>query len=435
MQTEMPRGGITHRNTLVAGVLATLFVSACGSGSEDGGNGWTTTVETIDRVAHVVNTPPEHGAEPTSLAEEQFRIGTLEGGGATSFGQIRSIAVLPDGRFAVADAQAEEVRLFASSGQHLSTFGGEGEGPGELKGMQGVHVHNGMLRVAEQANARLSVFHPDTGFVRTYPLRLYSYGFRGPWNAAVDSAGRTLVASSGQYGEGRFWNMVRVYDTTMIQLDSMPYHDYTDDSQRDEIPGAWRVALGTNAWTWAPVPFYARPYQVLTATGEFWSTTAGHTQLEIARWTPAGDTSLVFTSLRIADRVTSAERDSAMSQLQESLAERSGSSPDLDPSRVPATKPTAYGLSLDDRGRLWVRLSEPAADTTDYDVFDRDGHHAETVRMPFRVDGWVPPVVRGDTVWAVVTDEMEVQYVVRATLRSVDRASRPTNTSAGTRRE
>jgi hypothetical protein len=405
-------------------LTAALLLGGCGGGGEGGGDGWTTMVESVDGVTHVSNTPPTSGAEPTLVAEEGFRIGVVEGGGPTSFGRIRSIGVLPDGRFAVADAQAEEVRLFSQGGEYLRTFGGEGEGPGELKGMQGVHVHNGMLRVAEQANARLSVFHPDSGFVRTYPLRLHSYGFRGPWRAAVDSAGRTLVASAGQYGEGRFWNMLRVYDAAMTQLDSVPYHDYTEDAERDEVPGAWRVALGTNAFTWAQVPFYARPYDVLAPTGEFWSTTAGRPQLEVARWKPAGDTSLVFTSLRTPDRVTSAERDSAMGELEEGFAERTGSSPGLDPSRVPGTKPTVYGLLLDDLGRLWVRISEPTVNPTDYDVFGRDGRHAETVRLPFRVDGWVPPVVHGDTVWAVVTDELEVQYVARAELRSSSQTNR-----------
>lgn len=59
--------------------------------------------------------------------------------------------MLPDGRFAVADAQAEEVRIFDPDGRHLRTFGGKGAGPGELQGMQGVHLdHEGMLRVAER---------------------------------------------------------------------------------------------------------------------------------------------------------------------------------------------------------------------------------------------------------------------------------------------
>jgi hypothetical protein len=212
--------------------------------------------------------------------------------------------------------------------------------------------------------------------------------------------------------------MLRIYDQTMTQLDSIPYHDYTDEVMSDDEPGAWRITLGNNSWTWAPVPFFPQPHEVLTPTGEFWSSREGHPQLEVARWTPPGDTSLVLVSRRLPERVTPAERDSAMSDLREGLAARIPNPPSLDPSRVPTTKPPVYDLSLDDRGRLWVRLTEGSADSTVYDVFTREGRYAETVLMPFRVDRWIPPTVRGDTVWAVVTDELDVQYVVRAHLIS-----------------
>lgn len=403
-------------------VVAAVVLTSCGEIPPEAA--WKVTVDTVAGTLRVVNTPPVSGATPTLRAEEELRVGTVEGGGPTSFGRIRSIAVLPDSRFAVADAQAEEVRLFDRKGGHLRTFGGKGAGPGELQGMQGVHVdHEGMLRVAEQVNTRLSIFHPDSGFVTSYPLRLHSYGFRGPWAAALDSTGRTLVASSGRYGEGRLWNMLRVYDSRMKQIDSIPYREYTDIARRsvegsgdDEVPGAWRVSLGNGAWTWAQVPFYSQPHEVVAPTAEFWSSPEGKPELEITRWMPPGDTSLVLISRRRPDPVTAAERDSAMAALRERLAERSPTPPRLDASRVPATKPPLYGLSLDDRDRLWIRVTEPTADTTLYDVFGRDGIHAETVALPFRIDRYVPPVVRGDTLWGVATDDMDVQYVIRAAL-------------------
>ena len=377
------------------------------------------SVDTVGGIVRVTNTPPPIGAQPTLVAEEDLRVGDVEGGGSASFGMIRSIAVLADGRFAVGDGQAEEVRVFDRDGRHLRTFGGPGAGPGELRGMQGVFVdHEGLLRVAEQGNARLSVFDPDTGFVTSFPLRLFSYRFRGPWEAAIDSAGRTLVASSGQFGQGRSWFMLRMYDPTMTQLDSVPYHDYTDEFQEDDPPGAWRVALGSNAFTWAAVPFYSQPQESLAPTGEFWTSSEGVPQVEVARWTPPGDTSLILVSRRPPQPVAPAERDSAMAELIADFAKRTATPPKLDPSRVPSTKPPLYGLSLDDRGRLWVRVTDPAADSTVYDIFSRDGSHAGTVALPFRVDPWIPPVPRGDTLWAVVTDEMDVQYVVRARMRS-----------------
>ena len=398
-------------------VVGASLASACAE--KRGGADWTVSVDTVDGMVRVTNTPPAGGAFPTIVGDEELRVGSVEGGDPASFGLIRSIAVLPDGRFAVADGQAQEVRVFDREGRHLHTFGGEGGGPGELKGMQGVFVdHEGLLRVAEQGNARLSVFDPDQGFLTSYPLRLFSYGFRGPWRAVVDPDGRTIVASSGRLGADRFWNMLRIYDPTMTQLDSVPYYDYTDDVRREDQPGAWRITLG-NGWSWAPVPFYAQPQQALSPTGEFWGSVEGASQLEVARWRPPGDTSFVLYSLRPAVPVTSAERDSAMEALTAAWSARLASPPKLNPSKVPSTKPPLYGLSLGGDGRLWVRLTDPAEDTTAYDVFNPDGTHAETVDLPFRIDPWIPPVTRGDTLWAVVTDEVDVQYVVRARLRRV----------------
>lgn len=405
------------RAVMVMVLVCTAPASACAG--EGGGVGWTVSVDTADGTVRVVNTPPEAGARPTVVGDENLRIWAAEQGHAASFGMIRNIAVLQDGRIAVADGQTEEVRLFDPEGTHLRTFGGEGAGPGELRGIQGVHVdHEGLLRVAEQENGRLSVFHPDTGFVRSFPLRVYTYGARGPWRAAIDSAGRTLVASAGQFGEGRYWNILRIYDATMTQVDSVPYYDYTDDIRQDDRPGSWAIPVGRGT-LWVRVPFYAYPQETLSPEGEFWTSAQGEQELEVARWTPPGDTTLILVSRRPPVPVTAAERDSAMAEVSSRLEGRIPHVPNLDASKIPDFKPPVAGLSLDDRGRLWVRLTGEA-DPTLYDIFDRDGTHAETVSLPFQVDVWIPPVTRGDTVWAVATDDLDVQYVVRVRLRPLD---------------
>lgn len=416
----MRSGGIRRnghlRTAVVAGFVSTVTVSAC---VERGGVAdWTVSTDTVDGTIRVTNTPPESGAEPTVLAEEELRIGSVGEAGPTSFGMIRTIAVLEDGRIAVADAQAEEVRLFDSEGQYLRTFGGRGEGPGELRGMQGVYLDpDGLLRVPEQENGRMSIFDPDTGFVRSFPFYMFSYSFRGPWEAAFDSAGRTLVASSGRFGEGRYWNMLRIYDTAMVQVDSIPYYDYTDSNSR-EHPGIWRISVGGGTLH-VGVPFYAAPQETLSPAGEFWTSADGARELEVARWTPPGDTTLVIFSRRPSSPVKPAERDSAMTEISERLAGRLPIDVRLDASKIPPFKPPVQGLSLDDRGRLWARLSGPGTEPTVYDVFNRDGTYAETVSLPFSVDGSIPPVTRGDELWAVVTDEMDVQYVVRSRMWSV----------------
>jgi len=416
----MRSGGVRNqgdfRAAIAVALVCTLAVSSC---TERGGApGWTVSVDTVDGTVRVINTPPASGAKPTILADEELRIGEVEGGGPALFGRIRTIAVLEDGRIAVADALAEEVRLFDRDGRYHRTFGGRGGGPGELQGMQGVYLDpDGLLRVPEQENARLSVFDPDTGFVRSYPLYLFSYSFRGPWKAAFDSAGRTLLASAGRMGDGRYWNMLRIYDEDMLQTDSVPYYDYTDDGSR-EHPGVWRIALGGGRLH-VGVPFYAMPQEILSPTGEFWSSSDGAQELEVARWTPPHDTTLVIVSRRPATKVTHAERDSAMAEVREDLEGQIPDDTRLDASKIPPFKPPVQGLSLDDRGRLWARLSGPGAEPTVYDIFNPDGTHAETVSLPFSVDLSIPPITRGDELWAVVTDELGVQYVVRARMRSV----------------
>jgi hypothetical protein len=212
--------------------------------------------------------------------------------------------------------------------------------------------------------------------------------------------------------------MLRVYDSTMKQLDSIPYSEYTSSiRQTADPPGEWRVAVGDGTLH-VPVPFYAQPRQALTSTGAFWGTTEGVSRLEISRWEPPGDTTLVVTVERPPPRVTSSERDSVMADVYARLEESVSPRPSLDPSKVPQHKPPSYGVSLDERGRLWVRTSDPGLETTIYEIFEPDGRHAETLAMPVRVDAWIPPVLRGETVWAVVVDAADVQYVVRARLRS-----------------
>jgi hypothetical protein len=168
------------------------------------------------------------------------------------------------------------------------------------------------------------------------------------------------------------------------------------------------------------VPFYARSYEALTPSGELLKSTEGISRLEVTRWRPPGDTALVFSSLRPTEMVTRAERDSALGDLRKTIEERTGNVPGFDPSRVPDRKPPLHGLSTDERGRVWVRLSAPEAGPTLYDVFGPDGRWAETVSIGARVDPWVPPLVRGDRFWAVVVDELDVQYVVSGRLRPVD---------------
>jgi hypothetical protein len=83
-------------------------------------------------------------------------------------------------------------------------------------------------------------------------------------------------------------------------------------------------------------------------------------------------------------------------------------------------------------GRVWVRTSQPSerlppdpdarpdaqgrppldrwVQPMVYDVFESDGTFLGTVHFP---DRFQPVVFRGDTVWGLLRDDLDVQYVTR----------------------
>lgn len=396
-------------------MLGVCLAAACGPGAEDTER-WTVDVDTVSNGRlHVTNSPPASGPKVTLVAREVLRIGAQNSRGPGSFGLIRQIAPLPDGRVAVLDRMAQEVRVFGADGRHERTFGGPGAGPGELRDAQGMLLDSdGLLRVPDAGNARMSYFDPDSGFVASHNFSLSMRSYSGPWMAARDSLGRTAVWSAGPY-RGGAWAMIRIYDENMAQIDSIPYKDRARELQRRQQKGACLGTAPNGMRGRIPVPFYPFERFVIDPTGQMWTTESGAPLLNVARWEPAGDTILVIESGRLPDPVTNAEKDSVIAALEARYAAWP------DPPRcaeIPDSEPPAYGLSLDDHGRLWVRLSNPDADTTAYDVFHRNGRHAETVVIPSRVDEGIPPMVNGHTLWAVVRDETDVQYVIRSKLEA-----------------
>jgi hypothetical protein len=111
---------------------------------------------------------------------------------------------------------------------------------------------------------------------------------------------------------------------------------------------------------------------------------------------------------------------------------------------TPDTKPPFRSLAVAEDGRIWVQLSQPAEqipedeqedtqavgtarpggappaprpprfrEPTVYDVFEPDGTYLGRVRTPDGFAAYPEPVFRGDFVWAVQRDELEVPQIVR----------------------
>ena len=80
---------------------------------------------------------------------------------------------------------------------------------------------------------------------------------------------------------------------------------------------------------------------------------------------------------------------------------------------VPLVRPIVIGLTIDDQGRLWVRLTPTVKGHTRYDVYNAKGAEIGTVDLPVALNQGPNVLIRGDKLYGVVLDEDDVPSVVR----------------------
>lgn len=389
-------GGRTSRRRLRAlwsgAGLAALAVVACGEA--DAPN---------DGAADAPGDAETGLADARWTIVEELRIGA--GDGPEQFGQLKGLAVLADGRFAVLESQAREIRVFDPDGSHLATWGRRGEGPGESEFPNGLMLGpRGRLWMPDPSNARMSLFDPDSGFVGQ--LRYGTNLTQWAWSGAMGADGR--VFGPGLAPETRA-NLLVVYDSTMAVVDTLPLEEPPDESADGTNPASYCWSPSEGVTRCAGVPFYAFSVRLVDPQGYVWEREGGVVDYRIRKWAPGGDTVRVVTGDRRPMPVTPAERDAAIAELREQAG-------DLDWSRIPSVKPVVQDLFMSDEGNLWVQFLSPG-DEAAFDVWSPDGTHLGAAVADFPVHMIeTTPVVRGDQMWLVTTDELDTEHVVRARL-------------------
>jgi len=415
MRTQHSVGPLVERALPLA---VALTVTACGA---DGSNAmWSTSVDSLPGGAvHVVNTPPDGGASPTWRVVEELRVGALDQDGPDTFGLLKGLVVLSNGRIAVLEAQAQDVRIFSADGAHLATHGRQGQGPGELRGAWGLmRDADDRLWVPDHSNDRMTIFDPDAGLVRSHPMHVFSYAY--VWRGAMGVDGRIFKPSITIEPPRR--DVLRVWSTEMVLLDSLPMPS-PPELDPDDPPGTyvWTSPDGRSG-SYFSIPFYPQGHSVIDGRGRIWTVSRGDPTYRLKRWMPGGDTTLILETARPPVPVGDQERDSAIAALRERLRERGA--PDQDWSKIPRLHPAVLSMFLSDEGHLWVRTPSTDGSRT-YDVYRDDGHFLGTAVTTLPVLEYVPPTVRGDRFWAVVSDELDVPFVVRGRIEPLEEGSGP----------
>ena len=415
----------THRNALGGGTLprgltiviaaTTIGLAACGSDASPVGP--SVEVETIgDTTIIRTLTGSVWGAEATLVPE--VSIGALDGPEEYLFGRIGSLAVDNDRNVYVFDAQAHHVRVFDDEGVYVGTLGRRGEGPGELGRAGAIAVlPDGRLLVRDPGNMRVQVFDPVSGETDEWE---YNSGntYRSGAPLYTDVRGRTFLLTRDQSGD----DIIIVLGPDGAHMDTLPepMMDYEGVVLRAEHT----TAEGSSRVT-APVPFSPRFLWAVHPTGHFLTGLSSDYRIDLIRDDGVLRIERDYEPVPVSDGERDYWRESTVQMIRYTVPDWTWDGP-----RIPDHKPIFNGLLTGRDGRIWVWLategervenedhdpenpfSKPVTwrESRRFDVFESDGTYLGVVVPP---GGVSYPVFDGVHVWAVATDELGVQRVVR----------------------
>jgi hypothetical protein len=410
-------------------VLAGAVLAACSGTSGPAAHEWQAVYDTIGDTI-VVRTESGSVWGDTAELVADLTIGQFEGPDEYMFGRVRSLAVSADGAIYLFDSHAKELRKYGPDGVYLGKLGREGGGPGEHKGPDGglAVLPDGRVLLRDPSNARISVFAPDGEFLESWRIR---GGFNTSNPLTVDTAGNAhvflLLDYEADVTEWEF-GLVR-YDPTGAPGDTVaaPTWDYEEPALvarhidgDDQSTSVNSVPFSPQEqWTFSPLGYMVGGVATRYSFDLFIA--PDHTlRIERLNWQPAP-----VLSEEKAER----ERIMTANMRRTEPGWRWNGPP------IPDTKPPYTGFYVGAHGRIWVQLHqeayqiEPAEPERElapgeipertwlepvaFDVFEPTGRYLGMVHAPKGFSTYPTPVIRGDTVWAVVRDDLDVPYINR----------------------
>lgn len=151
-------------------LLAIACVTVLGGCGAEPANGPPVTVRDSAGIRIVESATPQWSSESAWVVspEPQLEIGALDAEEPYQFFRIGDVLQLRDGRIVVANRGSQEVRYFSPDGTHLTSVGGEGEGPGEFRTLRRLFALPGDSILAFD-RAKASLFDPSGQFVDSEP--------------------------------------------------------------------------------------------------------------------------------------------------------------------------------------------------------------------------------------------------------------------------
>ena len=365
--------------------------------------------------------------------ERDLAIGTITGSPEYQFGRVVDVEVSRDGRIYALDQMAAQVRVFDSEGEYLFSFGGLGEGPGELSnhdplGALAVFADSaGDLLVVDRVSDRLNRFTGDGEFLGYVSLEVAS--------GTVEPIASAILPN----GDHAVHRVVRDTWNGVLRVDSR------DGRTRDTLltfslqPSAWgltrqdaqgRTEALMHSPLWAILPdgrlvagrSDRSSFRVWGAGGRLEAIVRRHEENPILS---ESDQERYLDRLMEIWETMFRDEGEAEEWIEEEI--RRGRGVYIPPERLPAVTGFAAGPA----GTIWVRGARPPELMTshvlyarppvrefwsrNWDVFSAEGRWLGTVVLPAR---FMLYRIRGRDLYGVEEDDLDVQHVVRLRLQT-----------------
>lgn len=408
--------------------LGAAALGACGdsSGAADAANPaeWTAVVDTIGDTIRVHTTGGQVWPADGRL-ESGFSIGVLDGAPEYQFGNLRAIAVGSDERIYVLDGHGPVVRMYGPDGTYLQDIGREGEGPGEYKQPDSglVFLPDGRLALRDPGNGRISLYDADGEYLDSWPVA-GSMNTSNPMVVTRDGIALTPViknlgASVTEWERG----MARYHPDGTIDTVDVPDLGYEEATISGESEG--------NS-SQSNVPFTASQEVAYSPLGYFVTGITDEYSFKLLRGdAPIVEISMDYEPVPVNSDEAAIRREQIEQNFRDNFPGWRWNGPP-----IPDVKPAYEGFMVSEEGRIWVRVSVPSERhlTEDerrseeerlerpvnpyrtpavFDVFEPTGEYLGRVSTPVGFRTYPQPVIRDRTVWAVVTDELDVARLHR----------------------
>ena len=371
--------------------------SGCG-GSNSPELAMTVQRDTIDGIVYVLHT----GSATRSHLEPLATVGLIGFAGGEpppeEFGRVESVIADSEGKMYVADGLALEIRVFGPNGQFIRQMGRKGQGPGEMEGVHGIAwLTGGTMVVMDFGNARLSLLASDGEIAGQWPWMRLTGSARFLFNGAPGEfyAHTFRPRLPGDDRSRSAWVRYTV-DGPQDTLD-IPVHDArrgTSAVCRGDGIGFMSNAFGDQLIS-RPAPNKER---VLAWSSEYrlaFLDAQGDTVRVISRDvrpTPLTDTAWAPVSEEYSRFRTAWEGADCEGEILR-----------------PRARPVLEDVVFDHTGRMLVEYMTDSGPA--FDLFGLDGTWQATVPSPPDRDKSVAPFVRGNRLYLVTKDSLDVQQV------------------------